>query len=342
MPRRDKPEGLAFDEKAVEKITGEFQAEEDSILSVPNVVGVGVGNKVKGGRDTGTTCAKVLVSQKLPKNLLSAADMVPATIGTSATDVEEVGHLLAGAPADCDTELPAGDLAASEDADVLELRNRVRPVEGGYSVGHYKITAGTYATAVYDRGSHPGIPTKYYVLSNNHVLANSNSARIGDPILQPGPYDGGTYPQDVIARLSRWVPIHFLPSTTRNYVDAAVAEGPFHFLDREIYWVGYVKGARGNWPTIGEVLQKTGRTTNWTTGEVTAINATVDVGGYLGNTARFHAQIVTKRMGAGGDSGSLVLDLDENAIGLLFAGSSTHTIINHIVFVQSLLGIRVI
>ena len=59
-------------------------------------------------------------------------------------------------------------------------------------------------------------------------------------------------------------------------------------------------------------------------------------------TARFYGQIVTKRMGSPGDSGSLVLDLYENAIGLLFAGSSTHTIINHIVFVQNLLGIRVV
>jgi hypothetical protein len=138
------------------------------------------------------------------------------------------------------------------------------------------------------------------------------------------------------------VPIHFLPSTTRNYVDAAVAEGPFQFLDREIYWVGYVKGVRTNWPAIDETLQKTGRTTSWTTGQVTAINATVNVGYGSAGTARFHGQIITKRMGAPGDSGSLVLDLNENAIGLLFAGSSTHTIINHIVFVQNLLGIRVI
>jgi hypothetical protein len=31
-----------------------------------------------------------------------------------------------------------------------------------------------------------GVPTKFYLLSNNHVLANSNNAMIGDPILQPG------------------------------------------------------------------------------------------------------------------------------------------------------------
>jgi S1-C subfamily serine protease len=272
--------------------------------------------------------------------------MVPPTVGGTPTDVEAVGELLAGdgAADSPESQDPATlqNVATIEgqDAGALTLKWRLRPVEGGYSVGHWRITAGTYATAVYDRSAYPGVPSRYYVLSNNHVLANSNNARVGDPILQPGPYDGGIYPQDVIARLSRWVPIHFLPSTTRNYVDAAIAEGPFHLLDREIYWIGYVRGFRNNWPAINETLQKTGRTTNWTTGRVTAINATVNVGYGGGRVARFHGQIVTGRMGGPGDSGSLVLDLNENAIGLLFAGSATHTIINHIVFVQNLLGIR--
>jgi S1-C subfamily serine protease len=340
-------EGFTFDDQTVAEITRDFQSEEgEEIFNRPNVVGMGVGPKVTSGQATGQNCAKVLVSQKLPSELIASGDMVPPTVGGTATDVEEVGELLAGHDGidSLEGQDPATlqDVATIEgqDAGALALKWRVRPVEGGYSVGHYRITAGTYATAVYDRSAYPGVPARYYVLSNNHVLANSNNARVGDPILQPGPYDGGTYPQDVIARLSRWVPIHFLPSTTRNYVDAAIAEGPFQFLDREIYWVGYVKGFRNNWPAINETLQKTGRTTNWTTGQVTAINATVNVGYGGGKVARFHGQIVTRRMGGPGDSGSLVLDLNENAIGLLFAGSSTHTIINHIVFVQNLLGIR--
>jgi hypothetical protein len=340
-------EGFMFDDQTVAEITRDFQSEEgEAIFNKPNVVGMGVGPKVTRGQATGQNCAKVLVSQKLGPELIAPGDMVPSTVGGTTTDVEEVGELLAGHDGidSLEGQDPATlqDVATIEgqDAGALTLKWRVRPVEGGYSVGHYRITAGTYATAVYDRSAYPGVPPRYYVLSNNHVLANANNARVGDPILQPGPYDGGTYPQDVIARLSRWVPIHFLPSTTRNYVDAAIAEGPFHLLDREIYWIGYVKGIRGNWPAINETLQKTGRTTNWTTGQVTAINATVNVGYGGGKVARFHGQIVTRRMGGPGDSGSLVLDLNENAIGLLFAGSSTHTIINHIVFVQNLLGIR--
>ena len=212
---------------------------------------------------------------------------------------------------------------------------------GGFSVGHYRITAGTIATCVYDLRPFPGIPRRYYILSNNHVLANSNNARIGDPILQPGPYDGGRVPTDVIARLSRFVPIRFKTSTSAplNYVDAAVAEGEFHNLGREIYWIGYVKQVKSN-PRVGDIVEKTGRTTNFTTGKIIALNATVDVHYGGGRVARFARQIVTTAMSAGGDSGSLVCDIKEGAVGLLFAGSSTVTIINNILYVQALLGIR--
>ncbi|HEY7445532.1 MAG TPA: hypothetical protein VH701_24100, partial [Vicinamibacterales bacterium] len=226
-----------------------------------------------------------------------------------------------------------------DDVTIELLRERVRPVEGGYSVGHYQITAGTYATAVRDAQPFPGVPLRYYVLSNNHVLANSNNARIGDPILQPGPFDGGVVSRDTIARLSRWVTIQFGPNTI-NYVDAAIAQGEFHVLDREIYWIGYVRSAIA--PAVGMLVQKTGRTTNHTTGRITAINATVNVNYGGGQVARFVNQIVTSNMSAGGDSGSLLLDLENRAVGLLFAGSSAVTIHNDIRYVQALLGIRIV
>lgn len=174
------------------------------------------------------------------------------------------------------------------------------------------------------------------------MLANSNVASIGDPILQPGSYDGGTVPGDVIARLTRYVPLQFHGpgGAPLNLVDAAIAEGDFHALNREIYWIGHVKGLRTS-VRVGELLQKTGRTTNYTTGRVTAINATVDVNYSGGRKVRFSRQVITTNMSAGGDSGSLVLDMNENAVGLLFAGSTAATLMNNIGYVQSLLKIRV-
>ena len=122
-------------------------------------------------------------------------------------------------------------------------------------------------------------------------------------------------------------------------MDAAIAEVQFHDANREIYWLGYLSKGLGI-VVPGNVVQKTGRTTNFTTGKVVSVNATIDVNYGGGKVARFAKQIVTEAMSAGGDSGSLVTDLQEQAVGLLFAGSPTHTIMNPIPYVQSLLKIR--
>lgn len=341
------------------------EAEEDVLLSQENVQGVGLGHKISNGMDTEEPCVTVFVSQKLDESLLGSGQAIKPTIGKFKTDVVETGVIFAGeavtkprkaapaardktptgAPPPFDTttafapdylEMEAGFL--EEQIDIETLRTRVRPAEGGYSVGHYRVTAGTLGTCVYDRAPFPSVPQKYYILSNNHVIANSNMARVGDPILQPGRVDGGRFPQDVIARLTRFVPIRF--GGPINYVDAAVAEGNFHDLDREVFWIGYVKPARFL-NRVGEIVQKTGRTTNYTTGRVTSINATVNVNYGGGRVARMARQIVTTRMSAPGDSGSLLCDMNGHAVGLLFAGSSSVTIHNHIMYVQNLLGIRV-
>ncbi|MEG3616599.1 trypsin-like peptidase domain-containing protein [Isoptericola haloaureus] len=302
-------------------------AAEDDLLATENVVGVGLGYKITGGVQTDKPSVMVLVEQKLPPELLSGKP-VPKTIGGKPTDLMEVGVLQAG-----------GDAEPAAEVGVQKLGTRVRPARPGYSVGHLKVTAGTLGAGAYDlRSTVPGKPPRYYALSNNHVLANSNDATIGDPIIQPGAFDGGTFPADVIGRLTRYVPIRF--DGTTNLVDAAIAEIPFDTIDRDIYWTGYpqslVTAAQ-----VGMVLKKTGRTTHFTTGRVTALNATVNVNYGGGKVAKFGRQIVTTDMSAGGDSGSLVLDLQNNPVGLLFAGSSAATILNPIAYVQRLLGVRV-
>lgn len=304
-----------------------------------NVVGIATGVKWKNGEPTGEPALLVLVTHKLSKSELKRTDLVPAKLGTTQTDVLAVGYPMAG-----------HGVTTALDATIQTLGKRARPARGGYSVGHKDITAGTIATCVYDiqpggSVSPPthgiGVPAKYYILSNNHVLANSNNSHLGDAILQPGPFDGGTNPADRIAILSRFVPIAFGP-TSANRVDAAIAEGQFHDLDREIYWSGAARGWRPKSKvSVGTLVKKTGRTTNFTTGRITAINATVDVGYGGGKVARFVDQIVTTNISAGGDSGSLVTTLDNVAVGLLFAGSSVATIVNQIENVRALLRVEV-
>lgn len=345
MATKQNENKMILSAKAGEETAKAHSAAVDEFMEKPlaNVVGLAEGIKWKNGEPTGEPALLVLVTHKLEKNQVQSKDVVPPKLGEMQTDVLAVGFPFAGG----DTE--------SSGAEVQTLAKRVRPAQGGYSVGHKNITAGTIATCVYDilpggtvsPPSHGmGIPPKFYILSNNHVLANSNAGAPGDAVLQPGPFDGGTDPADRIAILTRFIPITFNPPTPltshNNLVDCAIAEGQFHDLSRFIYWNGHVRGWRRKANvTVGMAVKKTGRTTNFTTGRITAINATIDVGYGGGRVARFKDQIVTNNMSAGGDSGSLVLTLDNVAVGLLFAGSSTSMIANQIENVRSLLRVEV-
>jgi hypothetical protein len=112
--------------------------------------------------------------------------------------------------------------------------------------------------------------------------------------------------------------------------DAAVARPSDDdaILD-EILEIGEVQGTAS--AMLGMPVRKSGRTTGFTTGEITVLDATVTVGYGTGRTAIFENQIVTGAMSQGGDSGSLLVAADApEAVGLLFAGSDQATIHNPI------------
>lgn len=305
-----------------------------------NVRGVGLGIKWTDGEPTGEPALLILVTRKVGLDDLARADRLPDEVNGLRTDVLAVGRPVAGAVA-----------AVTEHA----LTSRVRPVRGGFSVAQKDVTAGTVATAVYDvlpgaSGNPPvagiGIPAGYYILSNNHILANENQATIGDPVLQPGPYDGGNLDTDVVATLSRFVPIDLAPDIPvdqhNNTVDAALALIPCQLIDREIHWIGRLRGwRRRSSVNVGMTVQKVGRSSGYTTGRITAINVTMDIGYSAGKSARFHDQFLITPLSYPGDSGSLVTTLDGLAVGLLCAGSPQATVANQIENVRAELGVEV-
>ena len=91
---------------------------------------------------------------------------------------------------------------------------------------------------------------------------------------------------------------------------------------------------------VGTPVLKVGRTTQLTGGVVLSVNATIAVGYGASGIGAFHHQIITTAMAAGGDSGSLLMDRELRAVGLLFAGSAVITIFNHIADVEVALGVR--
>ncbi len=318
-------------------------AHVDKLLSRRNVVGVGVGFKERGGQVTDEPCVVVSVTKKLPKAQLAAEDIVPQKLGEVQTDVIEIGVVRA--------------LQGHQD--------RWRPAPGGVSVGHVAVTAGTIGCLV-RRGD------EIFILSNNHVLANSNKAQIGDAIIQPGRYDGGTE-ADQIATLFDFVPIDFgqepaqcpwaqnteavLNALARaagsnhrviavrqtaglNQIDAALAK-PLSpdLVTKEILEIGVPKGVKE--AELGMAVQKSGRTTGLTHDRITQIDVTVQVD-YDGQIATFSGQLAAGPMSQGGDSGSAVLTEDGFVVGLLFAGSYNTTFINPIQPVLQALNVEIV
>ena len=209
-------------------------------------------------------------------------------------------------------------------ADKSEMKERMRPLRAGYSVGHHRITAGTLG--VFVKGKE-GI----MMLSNNHVLANSNTAKVGDAILQPGRYDGGADPKDIVGKLVAFKEM----KENGNIMDAAIASIDKAYLPKDLSLpkIGKI-GKKIISPSdiLGKQVQKIGRTTDYTKGTVTAVNLrNVAVGYGEGKVFRFDQLIEVRIPGgsfsAGGDSGSFVVDMDRNPVGLLFAGSAQNTLL---------------
>jgi hypothetical protein len=139
----------------------------------------------------------------------------------------------------------------------------------------------------------------------------------------------------------------FGDSSTPNLVDAAIARIDPLYASSWVEWIGPPAGVRpGGSLRPGETVIKVGRTTGLTSGTVVAVNVStwIPYPPWFGQVvpAFFREQIVTTAMAGFGDSGSLLLDAKDNAIGHLFAGSSTHTFFNDIAHVCDALAIRIL
>ncbi len=283
-----------------------------ALLRQDFINGFGIGRKRVAGKETDDLAIVVYVDKKLALERLPLVSRLPASF--AIPDPAASGGAL-----EFITDVQEAKFTA------LALTARRRPAPSGFSIGHVNITAGTLGGLVRDASS-----GKIVILSNNHVLADSNNAAIGDPILQPGPVDGGVDPADRIATLAGFVEIDFDPGA-ENRVDAAIAEP----VDpRDVLFATQDVGPETPTETreltdadLGRFVHKSGRTTDHTQGYVAALFATVSVQYDALRVGTFTDQIVVSQSPAeedfssGGDSGSLIYDSDNRCVGLLFAGS---------------------
>jgi len=303
------------------------------------------------------------VEKKLsPKELKKKKmEMLPRSIDCKPTDVVQVGRIYANPPIRSQTKEPQ--------------HGRWRPLKAGISVGHIDITCGTLGAVVvgiksatkrslssgsiiskiwnwlmrlFFSDDTPDPPTPEdppeidtgdrFILSNLHVLNNENKGKKGDTVIQPGDYDGGVSPDDAVATVHEAV---LLKPNGVNYVDCCLAK-----INKDIdsklgqYGDLPIKSPLLN-PKVGLKVNKVGRTTFYTEGKITGINAASRIW-YDCGSILFESQIVIESdnpypFSDGGDSGSLIMDMDGRPVALLFAGSDVITLANPIGLVMEML-----
>jgi hypothetical protein len=203
---------------------------------------------------------------------------------------------------------------------------------------------GTLGALVADRDNN------LFILSNNHVLAESDQARAGDTIVQPALVDLNCNPQAgrTVGSLRYVVPIE----SSQSNVDAALAaatpavDGTGAILQLGPAVNGVLSPAApaegtGETLTAGLLNQlrvvKSGRTTGLTCSTVNTVNLSVQVDYYYdcAETKPYYTKTYVNQIGMpgisfadSGDSGALVLDAaNAQPVGLFFASGADDT--NH-------------
>ncbi|MEC9376080.1 MAG: hypothetical protein VYA80_06880 [Pseudomonadota bacterium] len=304
--------GYRFRFKNTVNLKRVIQAQEkqfNKLMRKPGVVGTAIG-----WDKTGEPIIRVF------SNGVSATD-VPTSIDGFAVTVESIGSVYALKYACKKKNKGSSKKCLDENTTSISTTDRLRPVPNGVSIGHPNITAGTLGCIV-TQGCH------ILALSNNHVLADSNDAFVGDLIIQPGVFDGGTYPTDNVGTLFSSVEI-IMSETAFNRVDGALALVNGSDFSNTALPDGYGM-PKSSWmePQAGMSVMKYGRTTRFTQGIITGINASVNVN-YKICCARFVGQVVVQAdsgfsdFALAGDSGSLLVvnggSDDRRPVGLIFA-----------------------
>ncbi len=202
------------------------------LLAHPDVQGVGVGYRRRGGEKTDEYAVVVHVHRKLPLNDIPEARRLPNEL---RFDNGRGGEIVAR-------------VDVQEHLKPTPEIGRVRPVPGGVSVG----VSGTLGGWVWDT-----ITNQVVALSNAHVFGTD----AGTTILQPSIEDGGREDADLIASVLR-----------SGSLDAAIAVpvSPSVVSRSIMDGGGAVFGIAE--PAVGMRVQKTGRATGLTFGVVDLID----------------------------------------------------------------------
>ena len=245
---------------------------------------------------------------------------------------------------------------ASATVTVIPLENQTQqsfPIKLGTSGVNGNVgdcCSGTLGSLLTDQNG------KHYILSNNHILGRVSTAKVGEPIVQPGFVDtfcDFTQPS-VVAHFTAAPPIN------GSNVDAAIAEVVAGAVDSQGEIVGlggiasdgsYIASSPANTTVdavIGMAVAKSGRTTGLSCGQVVAVDGYIivdlraDCGNPTDQQVAFSNQVVIDNsLVRPGDSGSLIVDAaTSRPLGLVagLSSSGVYTTANPVSQVLSALG----
>ncbi|HXD31884.1 MAG TPA: hypothetical protein VN643_12255 [Pyrinomonadaceae bacterium] len=288
-----------------------------------NIHAVGVGRL-----DDGRYCVQVFISDR-------NFELWPGAGGTTLPNTYRgvplilvempLAGLLSSSPAEVDQQI--SDLANNP---VEGIRGVEEVIVGGISGANTNLfgesgTIGYFCT----RKSAFRRQKEIHLLSNAHVFADLRKANLDDTdlIMQPSPGEAAS--NRPIGSLVNFFPLKFETGINDpNYVDGAVAKlwrpQPHKPV---IPSIGSIKGHVVKKDVeIGEEVRKFGRTTGYTEGQIYSIYLDIWIGyARTGKAAYFQDQLLVQpsqpdRFVAKGDSGSLLVDANQYAVGLIFAG----------------------
>lgn len=297
---------------------------EDKWLKDPGIRGIGMGNRTTNGKKQKEKSLKVYVVEKEKNSKLKIR--IPSFLAVDGLKI----------PIDVE---PVGELKIHRNTSRRDL------VQPGCSIFHgAENQAGTFGCLVFKADDNrPMDERQLYILSNSHVIARkSRGCNVGDAIVHPGKEDSDG-DEFKIAELFEWVLFQTPSSSLLNTCDAAIAKVVSDKVSSVIFGLKHPPTGTNLRPMRGMKVRKSGRTTDLGLGgtildvDFVAKNLT-----YGRRKLTFHHQVLCSNYAEEGDSGSVVLDSRNKAIGLHFAGSADFSVFNRIGFVLNTFNVRIV